>query len=175
MANTDMISPRVTIREHTTPLGNLWSHWTPRGLLRLDWYPPDTHAAVDREKFSAKSVDRNEVSHLDELLTRFFESGQTSFQDIRLDSSGWSKFAGRVYACCRQIPASVTWTYQQLAVAAGSPRASRAVGAAMARNRVPLVIPCHRVISTGGGLRGFSAPGGLETKQRLLALERNGH
>ena len=44
----------------------------------------------------------------------------------------------------------------------------------MARNRVPLVIPCHRVVAAGGALRGFSAPGGLETKQRLLQLERNG-
>ena len=65
-------------------------------------------------------------------------------------------------------------TYKQLAKLAGNEKASRAVGAAMSRNRILLVIPCHRVIAAGGGLRGFSAPGGLATKRLLLQLEREG-
>ncbi|MCL4165073.1 UNVERIFIED_CONTAM: hypothetical protein GTU68_055700 [Idotea baltica] len=77
----------------------------------------------------------------------------------------------RVYQCCRQIQPGDTMTYKQLAAAAGNEKASRAVGAAMSRNRILLVIPCHRVLAANGQLRGFSAPGGLATKQSLLDLE----
>jgi methylated-DNA-[protein]-cysteine S-methyltransferase len=62
-------------------------------------------------------------------------------------------------------------TYGQLARRVGSPAAARAVGSTMARNRLPLVIPCHRVVGSGGQLRGFSAPGGVAVKQRLLQME----
>jgi methylated-DNA-[protein]-cysteine S-methyltransferase len=63
-------------------------------------------------------------------------------------------------------------TYGELAAKAGSPRAARAVGSCMARNRIPLVIPCHRVVPSGGRLGSFSAPGGSETKRRLIDMER---
>ncbi|MBX9789440.1 MAG: methylated-DNA--[protein]-cysteine S-methyltransferase [Pirellulales bacterium] len=82
-----------------------------------------------------------------------------------------SPFARRVLEACRRIPYGQTRSYAQLAAAAGSPGAARAVGRVMAGNRVPLVIPCHRVVGSAGKLGGFSAPGGLETKQRLLDLE----
>jgi len=99
-------------------------------------------------------------------------TGGDVFLGVVVDPTGWTTFRHRVYQQCRKIPAGSTCTYQQLAAMAGSPKASRAVGAAMASNRVPLVIPCHRVVSAGGDLRGFSAPGGLETKRMLLQLER---
>lgn len=64
-------------------------------------------------------------------------------------------------------------TYKQLARLAGRPNAARAVGSIMARNRTPLIIPCHRVLGSDGRLHGFSAPGGLEAKQKMLNLERS--
>lgn len=82
-----------------------------------------------------------------------------------------SPFALRVLAACRRIPYGQTRSYAELAAAAGSPGAARAVGSVMARNRLPLLIPCHRVVGSQGKLGGFSAPGGLETKLRLLELE----
>ena len=71
---------------------------------------------------------------------------------------------------CRAIPRGETLTYGQLAAKAGYPGAARAVGQVMARNCLPLLIPCHRVVGSNG-LHGFSAPGGLATKQRLLEIE----
>lgn len=146
---------------HETPLGAMMSRWTETGLYSLDWNVDESVELCETESSRC----------LDALLNEYFQSGVAEFEPLTLDPHGWSDFNRSVYQACRQIPAGRTTTYKQLAIDAGSPGASRAVGAAMARNRILLVIPCHRVLSTGGGLRGFSAPGGLETKRYLLDLE----
>jgi methylated-DNA-[protein]-cysteine S-methyltransferase len=71
----------------------------------------------------------------------------------------------------RTIPAGTVWTYGQMARAIGNPRASQAVGQALGRNPVPVVIPCHRVIASDGSLGGYSGGGGLASKRLLLNLE----
>jgi methylated-DNA-[protein]-cysteine S-methyltransferase len=88
-----------------------------------------------------------------------------------LDLTELTDFQRRVSLACRQIAWGNTCTYGELATRIGSPRAARAVGSVMARNRLPIVIPCHRVLGTAGRLGGYSAPGGLDTKRRLLQLE----
>jgi O-6-methylguanine DNA methyltransferase len=70
-----------------------------------------------------------------------------------------------------KVPPGVTLSYSELAKRAGSPGAARAVGQAMARNPIPLLVPCHRVLAAGGRIGGFTAPGGLESKAKLLTLE----
>ncbi len=157
---------RVTTSEHETPLGTMWSAWTDRGLYSLKWEQPD------RESVVASSITRRRIDLFGQLLARFFQTGRESFSDVAIDATGWTKFGADVYRHCRMIEPATTLTYKQLAQLAGNQQASRAVGAAMSRNRILLVIPCHRVIAAGGGLRGFSAPGGLATKQLLLELER---
>lgn len=87
-----------------------------------------------------------------------------------MDMSGYTTFTRKVLLAAFDIPHGHVVTYKGLAVLAGSPRGARAVGNAMAGNRTPLVIPCHRVICTGGRLGGFS--GGLGWKKKLLALEK---
>jgi len=84
-------------------------------------------------------------------------------------------FQAAVIRACRQIRPGETITYGDLAIRAGSPRASRAVGSCMARNPLPLLIPCHRVIAADGGLGGFSAATGIDMKVRLLRLEAESH
>jgi len=158
----------ITSALHSSPFGNMVSDWTDRGLYSLAW----TASAADHPNAGSATAIGQQAQRLDELLEEFFATGHTDFGDIVIDATGWSEFRRRIYHFCRQIPAGETWTYKELARAAGNERASRAAGAAMARNRVPIVIPCHRVIASGGGLRGFSAPGGLETKQWLLDLEQ---
>lgn len=91
--------------------------------------------------------------------------------DIALDLEGATDFFRRAWDACCSIPAGETRTYQWLAEQAGRPQAPRAAGQAMARNRVPIVIPCHRVIGSDGGLHGFAGPG-LPMKERLLQMER---
>ena len=93
------------------------------------------------------------------------------FHDVRVDPGRLTVFQRRVVRHCRRIPYGKTLTYGQLAAVAGSPRAARAVGNCMAANRVPLIVPCHRVVPADGRPGAYSAPGGTGMKQRLLALE----
>lgn len=114
-------------------------------------------------------------SWLTTIVERFqaYASGSPEdFRDIPIDLSACTPFQRSVLKACRKIPYGETATYGQLAHRSGSPRAARAVGSVMAGNRVPLIVPCHRVVPTSGALGGFSAPGGIGTKQRLLDLER---
>jgi methylated-DNA-[protein]-cysteine S-methyltransferase len=92
-------------------------------------------------------------------------------QDVPLDLESMPPFWRRVYEVARAVPAGRTISYGEVARAAGSPGGARAVGQAMANNPLPIVIPCHRVLAAGNALGGFSAPGGLDIKRRLLEME----
>ncbi len=162
----------LTTAEHPTPLGTMWSRWTDRGLYSLLW---DAPADSQHDSHIASLGNITQIAEFSDQLEAFFRTGRESFADVVIDASGWTEFTSRVYDCCRTIEPGKTVTYKQLARLAGNENASRAVGAAMSRNRILLVIPCHRVISGGGQLRGFSAPGGLATKRQLLELEQRGH
>ena len=94
-----------------------------------------------------------------------------TFDTVVLDLSGMTPFQADVIDACRMIEWGETCTYGELAARVGRPGAARAVGNVMRRNRVPLVVPCHRVVGRGGRLVGYSAPGGVELKSRLLRLE----
>ncbi|WP_209885954.1 methylated-DNA--[protein]-cysteine S-methyltransferase [Nocardia goodfellowii] len=91
---------------------------------------------------------------------------------IPLDTGGIPEFHRAVYAVTRAIAPGRTLTYGQVADRIGAPGAAQAVGQALGRNPIPLIIPCHRVLAADHALHGFSAPGGIVTKQRLLEIER---
>ncbi|HMO14467.1 MAG TPA: methylated-DNA--[protein]-cysteine S-methyltransferase [Pirellulaceae bacterium] len=97
------------------------------------------------------------------------------FNALKLDWRGLTDFQCKVLQRCRRIPYGRTMTYAELAREVGSPHAYRAVGSVMARNPYPLVVPCHRVLATNGGLGGFSAPQGVQLKARLLEMENQTH
>lgn len=80
-------------------------------------------------------------------------------------------FARRVYAATREVRPGATTTYGEIARRLGDPGAARAVGAALGANPTPIVVPCHRVLAADGSLHGFSAPGGIRTKRRMLEIE----
>jgi methylated-DNA-[protein]-cysteine S-methyltransferase len=84
---------------------------------------------------------------------------------------GLDRFHSAIYRALAQVGYGETTTYGKLAAEAGFPSAARETGAALGRNPIPLVLPCHRVLAAGGALGGFSAPGGPATKEKLLALE----
>jgi methylated-DNA-[protein]-cysteine S-methyltransferase len=103
-----------------------------------------------------------------------YASGRADdFRDVAADAGPKTEFQARVIRACRQIPCGETLTYNELAAVAGYPGAARAVGNCMAANRIPLVIPCHRVMGADRRPRGYSGPGGVETKLRLLEIERS--
>lgn len=153
---------------HSTPLGPMTSVWTKAGLYSLKW---NSEADLTVNLNDLAPSDHAASCDLDSRLKLYFESGDPEFDSIIVDPQGWTPFTKTVYEQCRTIPTGKMLTYKELAKQSGSESASRAVGAAMSRNRVLLIIPCHRVVSAGGDLRGFSAPGGLKTKQFLLDLE----
>jgi methylated-DNA-[protein]-cysteine S-methyltransferase len=106
-------------------------------------------------------------------LRRYASGEEVDFAAVVLDLAGTGPFDRAIYAAARAVGWGCTTTYGELARHAGAfaPEAAREVGQAMARNPVPIVIPCHRVLGSGNRIGGFSAPGGRPAKERLLALE----
>lgn len=102
----------------------------------------------------------------------YYEGETVDFSDVPVDLSGYGDFTRRVLKACREISAGETLTYGQIAAKAGSPKAARAAGNALANNPVPFIIPCHRVVCSDGKLGGFSGAGGAKTKQKMLDFEQ---
>lgn len=99
-------------------------------------------------------------------------TGETQdFRDVPVDLSELEEFPRAVLEALRQIPAGKTGTYGELAQQLNQPTAAQAVGKALGRNPIPLIIPCHRILAAGGKTGGFSAHGGWVTKSKLLAVE----
>jgi len=103
---------------------------------------------------------------------RYFAGEAIDFREVPVELGEQEPFFARVYAHIRQLGWGETTTYGAVAKALGAgPEMARDVGQAMARNPVPLIVPCHRVLAAGGKVGGFSAPGGSNAKVRMLALE----
>ena len=156
-----------------TALGWIGLAWSGAGLVRLQL------PARDREETRAKLLTRLEGAFHGEPDTglveriRCYATGEAvDFSDVAVDLSGVDAFRRSVYSALRQVGHGETVTYGELGERAGFPGLAREIGVAMARNPVPLVIPCHRVLAAGGKIGGFSAPGGATAKTRMLELER---
>ena len=121
---------------------------------------------------SSIEFDKTFFRPLQEQITAYFEGVCVNFsRDVPLVLDGFSSFGFSVLTACRSIEFGQTITYGRLAKKSGRPNASRAVGSTLAKNPLPLLIPCHRVIRSNGKLGGFSAPGGVTLKKRMLELE----
>ncbi len=105
-------------------------------------------------------------------LALFAAGKPRSLAEIPVALEHLTEFQQKVIAACRAIPWGEVRTYGELAAQVGHPGAARAVGTVMSSNRYPLIIPCHRVVGSAGGLGGYSAPDGLSMKRRLLLLEQ---
>ncbi|MCK5291495.1 MAG: methylated-DNA--[protein]-cysteine S-methyltransferase [Thermoplasmata archaeon] len=102
-------------------------------------------------------------------LAKYFKGELVDFNEIELDMFKYTDFERDVLQATREIPYGKTASYRDIAENIGRPKAFRAVGNALNKNRTAIVVPCHRVISSDGGLGGFGA--GMEWKKRLLRLE----
>jgi O-6-methylguanine DNA methyltransferase len=112
----------------------------------------------------------NDITRLaQQKIERYFHGERVTFDGIPIDGFKATDFQRSVWRLTRAIPYGTTRTYDSLARAVGRPHAARAVGQCMARNPLPIIIPCHRVVGSGGDLRGFG--GGLAMKQALLEME----
>ncbi|MBV9915951.1 MAG: methylated-DNA--[protein]-cysteine S-methyltransferase [Solirubrobacterales bacterium] len=156
-----------------SPVGRLLLARTPRGLVRVAYVPPDGEDAV-LEALAGKLSPRVIAAPraLDEArreLDEYFAGARTRFE-LPLDWHLIRGFGRRVLEATARVPYGAVSTYKQVAAQAGNARASRAAGNALGSNPMPIVVPCHRVLNTGGGLGGYT--GGLERKRLLLAIER---
>jgi methylated-DNA-[protein]-cysteine S-methyltransferase len=151
-----------------TPLGTCAVRWTDVGLASVRLPSPRT-AAIPRVAETAAVPDS--VRAAIDGIVAVLGGAPLDLRFVGLDERGIDPFRRAVYAATRTIPPGSTATYGDIARAIGQPEGARDVGAALASNPFPIVVPCHRVVGAGGKLTGFSAPGGLDTKRRMLELE----
>ena len=159
-----------------TAMGFCAIAWSDAGVARFQ-LPTKSAEATDRlmrrRAFGAEpGAPPEAVAAVVEAAKRYFGGEEIDFSQVPLDLAGQDAFFAQIYDALRRVGWGRTTTYGGLAkeVAAGRERA-RHVGEAMAKNPMPLIIPCHRVLAAGGKIGGFSAPGGSKTKARMLELE----
>jgi len=152
-------------KEMESPVGKLKLVASEKALVAVLW----EQERPDRVRLDTPKLDQHHPILLkaERQLREYFAGERTQFE-LPLEPRG-NEFQKKVWRALREIPFGKTRSYLDLAKAIGSPKASRAVGAANGKNPLSIVIPCHRVVGTDGALTGFA--GGLETKAILLALE----
>jgi methylated-DNA-[protein]-cysteine S-methyltransferase len=164
-ASASPLNPHLAAQARMdTPLGPLTLAATDAGLAGA-WFDEDAHppGRID----APVDPDQRWIAQAREELQAYF-AGRLKHFSVPTDLHG-TPFQRAVWQALLHIPAGATSTYADIARAAGSPKGVRAAGAAIGRNPVSIIVPCHRVIGHDGGLTGYS--GGLHRKEALLALE----
>ena len=164
--------PRVDV--FPSGLGWVATAWQRKRLYSLTFGHRSPQLAVTALGLSADAPASVAAAPRDAFAKRlqaYADGRADDFRDVPVVLDDFTDFQRRVFHRCRRIAYGSTLAYGELAAAIGSPQAARAVGNTMARNRIPLVIPCHRVVGAAGALGGFSAPDGINMKRRLLRLE----
>lgn len=154
-----------------SPLGPLTVLVTRHGLLAIHYQDDPLEVTLQRtaDRVSPRVVEAPELTDpVRRELDEYFAGRRRTF-DLRLDWRLARGFAADVLRATARVPFGALTTYRAVADAAGSPRAYRAAGNALGSNPLPIVVPCHRVVHSGGGLGGYT--GGLARKQFLLELE----
>lgn len=157
--------PSLVCCNHASPLGPMLLAATDTGLAGV-WFEGQRHGP-DRAGWREQPehpVLREARAQLDDYF-----AGRRSAFDLPLDLQAGTPFQQSVWRALLEIAPGATASYAELGRRLGKPQASRAVGAAVGRNPVSIVVPCHRVLGTGGALTGYA--GGLERKRALLRLE----
>ncbi|MBI5049175.1 MAG: methylated-DNA--[protein]-cysteine S-methyltransferase [Deltaproteobacteria bacterium] len=167
---------RIYYTSFLTPIGRIYLAATEKGIYRVAWEYKNVEDFVKEIRSSSSRVGCahrpvKDISHFTAIkndIKRYFLGTPVSFKKYALDLKG-TDFQKKVWRVLYNIPYGKLLTYQQVAEKIGKPNASRAVGSACGANDLPIIIPCHRVIASNGGLGGFS--GGLKLKIHLLKLE----
>lgn len=158
-----------------TRIGVCGMAWTARGVSAL--VLPEVTSAATRARVLAgspgasQSEPEGDIRDAVASIRALLEGERRDLSEIELDYEGLPDFHRRVYVAARRVPPGEVVTYGELARRLLSPGAARAVGQALGRNPFAIIVPCHRVVASGGKVGGFSANGGTSTKLRLLAIE----
>jgi methylated-DNA-[protein]-cysteine S-methyltransferase len=157
-----------------TAIGACGVVWSERGLTRLQL--PESDRSATERRLRARAIKASEAmpAEIDQLITHvqcYMTGRRIAFAAVAIDLTDVEPFRRKVYEAARAVPWGQTVSYGELARETGSPGTARAVGHALSRNPVPIIIPCHRILAKGHRIGGFSAHGGTFAKERLLALE----
>jgi len=161
----------VALGSAESPVGPLLVAVTPRGLARVAFASEDPDEVLEElaARLSPRMLESARATgEVRRELEEYFEHRRRSF-DLRLDWALIHGFATETLRATARIPYGHVSTYREVAERVGSPRAARAIGNALGSNPIPIVIPCHRVLRSGGALGGYG--GGVERKETLLRLE----
>jgi len=149
--------------------------WSARGVAGVqlpEASAPGTRARVLRRFPQAQQTPPPpDVQRAIDGIVALLRGEARDLRDVVVDDEGKPAFNARVYAIARTIPPGQTLTYGEIAERLGDRGLAREVGTALGQNPCPLIVPCHRVLATGGKSGGFSASGGVVTKLRLLTIE----
>ena len=153
-----------------SPIGRVFVAASGGGLVRVSFRQSEASFVSDLRRRLRTDVVRSTERTADVVhQLRAYFAGERRRFDVRVDLTGTSPFQRRVLMATASVPAGQVVSYGEIARRIGRPRGSRAVGQALGRNPIPIVIPCHRVIAAGGRIGGYT--GGLAIKRRLLRLE----
>ncbi|HJQ46181.1 MAG TPA: methylated-DNA--[protein]-cysteine S-methyltransferase [Amycolatopsis sp.] len=158
-----------------TAIGHCGIAWGERGVVSVRL--PDRDAERTRARLGAHFPEAQEVEPPPSIRQAIGEirallGGEAlDLAGVELDLTGVPDFHRRVYEIARAIPPGKVLTYGGVAAKLGMPGSAQAVGQALGCNPFPIVVPCHRVLAAGGKMGGFSAPGGVDTKRRMLVVE----
>ncbi len=158
-----------------TAIGTCGIVWTARGICGVQL--PEKDAAATRARLhrrhqaAIEGAPTAEARRAIDGIVALLAGARRDLTDIAIDDNGQTDFNKRVYAIARRIPPGETMTYGEIAEQLGDKTLARAVGQAMGETPTPVIVPCHRVLAADGKIGGFSAPGGVITKLRLLSIE----
>lgn len=159
----------------STEIGSCGIVWGPAGILGVCL--PEHDEAATRQRVRHRHPDAIEaapppaVAGVIAGVVALLAGEKVDFSDALLDRTGVPEFHRRVYEAAVAIPFGETLTYGDIARRVGTVTDSRAVGRALGQNPWPIIVPCHRVLAASGRTGGFSAPGGVDTKLRILSIE----
>ncbi len=163
-------APLIEWDRMASPLGRLFVGFSRRGLCAVDFGRSEADFFARFDPRTRLERNPQAVGQAIAQLREYFSGARAQF-NLAVDLSSLTPFQRRVLdAACRIAPGQV-WTYHRLAGAIGRPNSSRPVGQALGRNPIPIIIPCHRVVASNGGLGGYSGGSGLKAKGWLLQLE----
>ena len=156
-----------------TVIGHCAIAWSAAGLVGV-WLPEADAAATRREVLRTwpTAVEAPPPADVVDRIRALLAGAPDDLADLTLDDLGVGAFAAEVYRITRGIRPGSTLSYGQIAAELGQPGAAQAVGRALGANPWPIVVPCHRVLAANGSMHGFSAPGGIHTKRRMLQSEK---